>query len=273
MTTRIITFADKKFAHTLPRFLGEANQFRCIDSCITYGEHDLPKQVRRIIKPWLYRRGYGYWMWKSYLIQRELERLAFGDILIWADAGVVLNPKAERRLQEYIAMAMQSPSGVVAFQESYPERIYTKGDVFKHFGVLGNPEYTDTPQFWGGVLIICKKPSSTQLIDAWWSTAKNVHDLITDRRSLTPNYPEFIENRHDQSVLSMLLKQYSVVALPAVTELARNNYDNVPFHPIRNKQKTFLQNLKGKLLLPMRYAIGLYLKYIKHFDFASRVAW
>jgi hypothetical protein len=272
MTTRIITFADKKFAHTLPRFLGEANQFRCIDSCITYGEHDLPKQVRRIIKPWLYRRGYGYWMWKSYLIQRELERLAFGDILIWADAGVVLNPKAERRLQEYIAMAMQSPSGVVAFQDKYPERVYTKGDVFQYFGLMDNVAYTDTPQFLGGVLVLRKTGKTVQLINDWWSSILKRHDLITDQRSVTPNYPEFIENRHDQSVLSLLLKQYSAVALPA-TELARDNFDNVPFLPIRNKTKTSSQNLKGKLLLPMRYAIGLYLKYIKHFDFAGRIAW
>jgi hypothetical protein len=113
---------------------------------------------------------------------------------------------------------------------------------------------------------------SEQLIEEWWTTGLNHHYLITDRRSTIPNYPEFIENRHDQSVLSLLLKQYSVVAFPA-SELGRDNFDNIPFQPVRNKIKTTAQTLKGKVLLPMRYAIGLYLKHFRHFDFAGRIAW
>lgn len=32
-------------------------------------------------------RGYGYWLWKSYLIQKELNRINENDILIYCDAG------------------------------------------------------------------------------------------------------------------------------------------------------------------------------------------
>ena len=38
-------------------------------------------------------RGFGYWLWKPYIINKLLEKLSEGDILIYADSGCILHKK------------------------------------------------------------------------------------------------------------------------------------------------------------------------------------
>ena len=33
------------------------------------------------------KRGYGYWLWKPYLIMKTLEQMNDNDILVYADCG------------------------------------------------------------------------------------------------------------------------------------------------------------------------------------------
>ena len=44
------------------------------------------------------------------------------------------------------------------------------------------------------------------LIKLWWDTAKNYPNLFDDSKSITPNFNNFIENRHDQSIFSLICK-------------------------------------------------------------------
>lgn len=267
-----ISFADKKYYTSLRRLETELQGFHCITEYHLYTEHDLGADFLADFHPKIYRRGYGYWKWKPYLVWRELQRLDRGDILIWSDAGTVLNPDGEPRLLEYIDKVRTSDTGILAFQDQYMERQYTKGDVFARFGVLDNAAFTDTPQFWGGLSLTRKCEKSVAVVNEWWTTARDHYLLITDRRSTVPNYPEFTEARHDQSVFSVLMKKHQAAIIPS-TEFDKSNYPHIPFLPIRSKQKTRMQNLSGKLLIPLRLAIGLYLKYIMKFDFKNRIAW
>lgn len=267
-----ISFADKKYYKSLRRLEGELREIPVFTNYHLFTEKDLGQDFLRDFHPWLYRRGYGYWKWKPYLVQRELSKLSDGDILIWSDAGTVLNKNGIKRLNEYLEMAKSSKTGILAFQDRFFEKQYTKGDVFAHFGVLDNEEFVCERQFWGGLSVICKSTTSQAIVDEWWRTVRDNFHLITDKRSSVPNFPEFIDARHDQSVFSVLMKKHHVDFVP-YTEFDKENYDHIPFLPIRNKQKTKGQNISGKLLLPWRMALGLYLKYIKHFVFKNRVAW
>ena len=42
------------------------------------------------------KRGYGYWLWKSYIVKKQLELMKEGDILLYADSGCVMNMNGKK---------------------------------------------------------------------------------------------------------------------------------------------------------------------------------
>lgn len=265
-----LTFADSKYKKSLLRLQNQVNQSRYITNRYFYTEKDLGSDFTRNFHPWLYRRGYGYWQWKSYLIKKIIDTLVDGDILIWSDVGNIYNMQAEKRLEEYIDRARKSVSGLLVFSQKQIERVWTKADCFDYFGALENTAITDTPQYWAGCFIVCKNNVSIEIINKWADVAINHFDLITDKHSSLANFPDFIEHRHDQSVFSILAKLYHADAYPS-NEL--DKFDNIPIQPKRFKQKDTFSDISGKFLIPLRYCIGLYLKYTMKFDFYNRIIW
>ena len=117
-----------------------------------------------------------------------------------------------------------------------------------------------------------KCDNTVRLVGKWEDVCMNHFNLITDKSSVVANFPEFIENRHDQSVFSILTKLHNAYALSA-SELYKANFKNVPFLPTRHKVKSIWTDIRRKLLLPYRYMLGLYLVKFKGFYFKDRFTW
>jgi hypothetical protein len=85
-----------------------------------------------------YPRGYGYWIWKSYLILKELEKMKDDDVLMYIDAGCEINPDGKPRLYEYIDLLDQDPNqyGLIAFQLTHLEYKFTKKHGFFTFSSI-----------------------------------------------------------------------------------------------------------------------------------------
>lgn len=149
------------------------------------------------------KRGYGHWLWKSYIIKRQLEQMNNGDVLVYADAGCALNLQGKKRLYEYIHMAQHSKNGILGFQLLYIEREWTKMDLIEE---LKAHDHIESGQVMGSALIICKCPESVALVDKWYSIGSQYH-YIDDSPSIRPNHILFKEHRHDQSIFSILHKQ------------------------------------------------------------------
>ena len=56
------------------------------------------RETRRILDTC--KRGNGYWLWKPLVVHAELERLAEGEVLVWADAGCVLDAQHADELRD-----------------------------------------------------------------------------------------------------------------------------------------------------------------------------
>lgn len=205
-----LSFADTKCVPMLKRIRQEANDSNFFDIIKTYNEKSFDKKYRKKYRNrFKLIRGYGYWMWKSYLVKRELENMSNDDILVYMDAGCTINKNGAKRFYEYISYVKETKCGVLAFlQESFIENVYTKSDIFNYIGCLNNKNITDTPQFWAGAFIIRKCDHSVSFINKWYDLCHNHFDLITDSPSLINNSSNFIENRHDQSAFSVLLKLF-----------------------------------------------------------------
>jgi hypothetical protein len=179
-------------------------------------------------------RGYGYWIWKSYLILKELEKMNNGDILMYIDAGCEINENGKPRLSEYIDLLDQDPNqyGVITFELTHVERKYTKRAIFEHF--QASDTIKSTYQYMATVVIVKKTDHSMKLIQEWYETAC-IYNLVNDCIS-NEEHPEFSENRHDQSIFSILRKLHGSIVIPDETYFVDwNDGNSFPFWAKRTK--------------------------------------
>ena len=156
------------------------------------------------------RRGAGYWLWKPYLIARTLSDIDAGDVVFYSDSAAqfveVVDP--------IVSLMDRCGLDVMLLGEGFVERQFTKRDTFVLMD-CDEERYAATPQRFASFIVVHNR--------AW--TRRFVADYLgfsTDPRILTDqpntlglaNHPDFIDHRHDQSVLSLLSKRYDVEIQP-----------------------------------------------------------
>lgn len=214
-----LNYGDQKFILSRKRISSEAQNLNYFDKIITETE-DIKNDLEIIDclknpnfkKVFNAERGGGYWIWKPYIIYKNLQLLNENDILVYSDSGSTIpnNKYTIDKLNEYINIVKNSDKGILAFRNPHIESKWTKGDVFEHFNCLNNKDIYDTRQFTANRIIIKKNLHSMTLFKIWWETAKKYSHLYDDTRSITNNFNNFIENRHDQSVFSIICKTKGV---------------------------------------------------------------
>jgi hypothetical protein len=235
-----ITFGgpSKKYHEAVNRICREAEDLCIYDKIIGYTEKELKEKNKFWKKHEKFiesnPRGYGYWLWKSFIIKETLKDMDENDILVYADAGCTLNKNGNKRLLEYFDIVKNSSFGILSFELGTIEKSYTKMDIFNEMNVL---ELKDTKQLVGGIFIIRKCERIVNLVKEWYKLCCNYH-LINDEPSNIPNYPEFVDNRHDQSIFSLLRKKRGTEILSDETYFYpdwENLGKNYPFWAIRNR--------------------------------------
>lgn len=131
------------------------------------------------------------------------------DVLVYADAGCVMNVNGKKRLYEYFDMVNNSEYGMLSFQMDMPEKSWTKMDIFKHLDAY---ELLETGQLIATTFVIRKCEHTMKLVNKWYNTC-NDYDLINDSPSKSKNDATFKENRHDQSVWSVIRKKYGSIII------------------------------------------------------------
>ena len=239
MTVLFLTFGGptQDFYNAVNRICNEASTFNIFDNIIGKTDIDLKTDEDFWSKHGSFlqsnRRGYGYWLWKSYLVKKQLETMNDNDILVYADAGCTLNILGKPRLQEYIQLANHD-SGIVSFQMTYLEHRWTKMDVFEYLNAKDN---IDTGHIAATAFILRKCSSSVNLVDQWYNTCCN-YDLINDSKSRALNHPAFSDHRHDQSIWSILNKKYMTYIIPDETWFTDFHKDGINF-PIWATRKRY----------------------------------
>ena len=167
------------------------------------------KQNAHILR---HARGAGYWLWKPYVILKRLAELPDGDVLCYCDSSYRFLSDARKIADEWLGGgdigACHNKPNDSAWQE-HTDRKYTKRDAFELMRVPSGDErehIKSTPQAWAGFVMLRKSATSVAFVREWLHHAQNAQ-IITDRPSTTaPEDPQFVDNRHDQSIYSILLK-------------------------------------------------------------------
>ena len=149
-------------------------------------------------------------------------------------------------------MVEESPCGVLGFDQHFREAEWTKADLFEYFGVLGDPQYINHGQVASTCFVMQKKSRSQQMMDEWFYIMNYHHDLATDSPSSIPNDPNFQENRHDQSVFSLLMVKYGGVELPVEEIFTDGDWEELKDYPIwatrkRMKKRTWDKEIKYRI--------------------------
>ncbi len=166
-----------------------------------------------------YPRGHGLWVWKPWAILNVLNQAMDGDAVIYLDAGCTVQrtPTSHQRYHDYLAHIRSH--GSLFFQMAVPEYRFTKQSVLDHFQLDSSSRTSG--QIAATVVGFLASDASRQFVTSWLDACsiENGRLLWDVERDLESK--DFIAHRHDQSVLSCLVKSRNYRTLP----------DETYFHP------------------------------------------
>ena len=208
MKKYFLTFASESHYGSLHRLAAEACKCNVFDEIRTYNDLDLKQDNEfwnangRFIET--NKRGYGYWLWKPYLVCKTLAEMSLGDVLVYCDSGCTLNSKGKSRLQMYMDRVSQNASGLLGFAMQFIEKDWCKRDLLLH---LSCEHLSNTPQIMATTFVMRKCAATISFAESWFRTATACnYKLIDDSPSTLANAATFREHRHDQSIFSLLFK-------------------------------------------------------------------
>lgn len=220
MNLHLISFGapDKKYEYTRNRFFNEASNLGVFDSIKVFSEIDSFEYVEELLdhKNFLYSsRGFGYWIWKYFLIFKLMSEIKTDDIVMYCDSGCTLNPNGLERLKYYVHMANEK--GSLVFDVGHPEFKYTKMDTYNRV-FKDNLSNLETNQICATAFFLKNTDVNKKIVDEIKNILiENQYHYVSDSKSNLNNDSRFLEHRHDQSIFSLLAKKNNFFAIPDET--------------------------------------------------------
>ena len=203
----MISYGNEKFKNSKKRIFNEGINSKFFYSIEVLGPENLDIEFKSKFNNILtLERGGGYWLWKLNIIEQKLKKINDNDYLIYIDSGCTINEKGINRLNDYINLLENSEFGIISFQLTHLEKIWTIKEFFNYFNINNDSNILNSGQYMATILIMKKNNHLRKILDTW---SKLMHDnplLITDYYNYNNQEEYFKDNRHDQSVLSIIRK-------------------------------------------------------------------
>lgn len=156
------------------------------------------------------RKGAGYWLWKPYIILKTLlSKMNDGDMLIYQDAGSHFIKDAGPLFK----LCMETKLNILAFHMPYKESEYSKRDAFVLMG-MDDPRvhHKRQTQRLANLIVLMKSCETIQFMMEYLAYTSDPR-ITTDEENVMglPNFQNFVGNRHDQTVFSLLSKKWGVL--------------------------------------------------------------
>lgn len=157
-------------------------------------------------------RGWGYWIWKPFLILKYLDRLAEGDIIFYLDAGCEILPENRAKFEPLLRHAATHGNAFFDYARYavFNLAFWCKQSLLDELQrEFGKHDWLRTPKIWAGGFALTKSDRNIAFVNHWLRLATtDDYRFVDDTPSGVPqNYP-FFEHRHDQSILSALKAIY-----------------------------------------------------------------
>lgn len=202
-----VNFADKKYCNAQKLNSKTAEKWGA-NKIIEYSPDDIDEEFKKENKYILSQgRGYGYWLWKPYFILKTLKKIDEGDYLIYSDSGA----SYVNKISYLVDIMERDKIDIMPFCINQPEIKWTKRDILLLLDA-DQPWILNSAQICGTYILVKKTKKSMEIISEWLEKAKDPR-MITDDPNVMgkDNYEEFIDNRHDQSIWSVLCKKKGIL--------------------------------------------------------------
>jgi hypothetical protein len=199
-------------------------------------------------------RGLGYWIWKPAMIERMLRETDDGDLVVYADAGTEISAAGRDRFREYVQMADTS-GGLFFSLRGLKTVCWTKAEVVTHLKVTA--EELSLEQIQAALFLIRNGAEARQFVADWLALCRtDSYCLLDDRLDPAIQRPEFIENRHDQALLSILARRSTFTIIPGENDHHARFYPPTsPLYlfPFHNTRGPAVRRIFRTSRLPLNY--------------------
>ncbi len=205
-----LTFGDggTNFIKARTRLMREAEATGQFDEIRGYGWGDIKDEKVRMSSLRASKRGCGYWIWKPAIIKAVLDELDDGDVLVYCDSGDALS-KSSWQWKKFFRHLDRID--IICKRISACAIHRCRRELLEKFTCDSIRSCRLCYQYEMGATFLKKTHFVTELIGEWLQFMLDNPEMVADvelpdewRRQL----PTFIENRHDQSVFSLLLSKY-----------------------------------------------------------------
>ncbi len=264
-----ITFADGRYAWraTGRRILRQASGSGYFSSSTLKNSQD-PTRTREFGEMDSAARGFGYWRWKPQIVYQQLQSLPSSVPGLWyVDAGCTIfnSSEAKSRMEEYLEFGLANQVGTFfQLSKSFSDLSYTKR--LTHATIPISLERQKEGQVQATAFFIANSSGGKELVSQWASLSRHA-ELFDDSSNIASEYcpaGQYVDHRHDQSVLSLLVKSRDIALLPdelnqdrktTVLEQTENRV-SVPIVATRHKS-TFSTLSMNPMLRAVRALEGL----------------
>ena len=146
-------------------------------------------------------RGYAYFLWKPYLINKTLHSMQEGDYLIYMDAGAYLVSP----IHPLLVLLERKKYEVLTFGVGLSQGDFCKRDAFVR-QKCDTPACHDAMQVNAAFSIWKRGAAALALAESWLRDSADYHTISDDANvEGLPDLPGFKSHRHDQATITNVL--------------------------------------------------------------------
>jgi len=154
-------------------------------------------------------RGGGYWLWKPYIINETLKKVNHNDIIFYMDSKYYFLEEFTNLYLDYM-----KNNDLLVWKNKPNERVWymknwCKMDVIRKYNMFDKVFNKNAEDCWAGALVVKKTENTIKYIQEWLDMCC-IYEDITDSESKLKNANIFMEHRHDQSLLRIVLYKYNI---------------------------------------------------------------
>lgn len=204
----LLTFGNKGYKTSMYLLAKSALATKSVDRVITWNDEmvrgtNFYQENKKILEQ---KRGAGYWLWKPFIILEEVKKLKKGDFLIYSDSKMLALNNCAKLFE-----ICKKEDGVLLFS-NVPQTIqcWCKRDALVLMD-MDRREVIDAFDFAAMMSVWQNTPKAIAFLEDWLKYCCDER-ILTDMPNTLglPNYPLFIDHRHDQSVFSLTAIKHGI---------------------------------------------------------------
>jgi hypothetical protein len=217
---KVLTFAKGNFTESQDILTKQLKSIG-INNLIVKTDDDLPNDFKTEFSNLLnQKKGYGYCIWKPYIIINELNKLNDGEILVYIDS----TDFPEQLFFDIVTHHFEK-NDILLVNRGYNNGEWTKRDCFILMD-CDEAKYHNHIQLEAGLIGFKKTDFNLELLNEWFKFAKN-ENILTFIPNICgqSNLPNFREHRYDQSILTNLSIKHNLQSVKFPTHVIKYNFN------------------------------------------------